>query len=131
MKCLTSLYTISKNIFLSLWNTLGDRELTAFKLGSSKGCFIHKVLLILQSILDQLLNHFPHTRSFKQKNNVVAINRIFVYSGAVELKKKVFQPAKEGELASTCWPGCRRWVSRPQRKGDWKGSGLQMNDPVF
>lgn len=55
----------------------------------------------------------------KQKNNVVAINRIFVYSGAGELGKKGFQPAKEGELAWMCWPSQANWplLARPQEMG--------------
>ena len=48
-------------------NILCDKELIIFKLGNSKSCSTHKVLFILKSILDHLLNHLPHTHSLKKQ----------------------------------------------------------------
>lgn len=109
-------------------NILCDKEFITFKLSNSKSCSTHKVLFILKSILDHLFNHLPHTHSLKNTGNVVAINRVYVYSEAVELKKQAF-----GQWRRESWPTVLaspsklasagqavQMVGRSWRKGDWK-----------
>ena len=96
----------------------------------------------LKSVLDRLLNHLPHTHSFKTQKQCCCYKQNFClfWSRRARKKKKAFSqlrrdswPRCVGQARQTglCWPGRRRWVSKSQRNSDWKASCLQMNDPVF